>query len=45
MTEKKTTLSFLRNQDWKKFKIESKKVNKLLPNIPMRNITEINELI
>ena len=45
MTEKKTTLPSLRNQDWKKIKIEIEKVNKSLPNIPTSNITELNELI
>ena len=30
----KITLPFLRNQDWKKVKIDTEKVNKLLPNIP-----------
>ena len=43
MTEKKTTLPSLRDQDLKKVKLE--KVNKLLPNIPTNNMTELNELI
>ena len=45
MTEKKITLPSLRKQDWKKIKIETEKVNKLLPDILMGNITELNELI
>ena len=40
MTEKKTTLLSLGIQDWKK-----SQGNKLLPNIPTGNITELNELI
>ena len=44
-TEKKTIQLSFRNQDWKKVKVERKNVNKLLPNIPMGNITELNELI
>ena len=35
----------LRNQNWKKVKVETKKVNKSLKHIPTDNITEINELI
>ena len=45
MTEKKITLPSLRSQDWKNVKVETEKVNKLLPNIPMDNITELSELI
>ena len=45
MTEKKTTLPPLRNQDWKKVKVETEKIIKLLPNIPTDNVTELNELI
>ena len=40
MTEKKTTLPSLMNQDWKKVKAETEKVNKLLPYIPSGNITK-----
>ena len=40
MTEKK-----INNQDWEKEKVETKKINKLLVNIPTQNITEVNELI
>ena len=46
MTENKTTLSSLENQDCKrKLKVETIKVKKLLTNIPTRNITVTNELI
>ena len=45
MTEKKTTLTFFRNQDWKKVKVETENGSKLLPNIPTHDITELNELI
>ena len=45
MTVKKTTLPSLRNQDWKKVKVETEKVNKLLINIPTNNISEQNDLI
>ena len=43
MTEKKTTLLSIWNQDWKK-SVETEKVNKLLPNIPTSNITKLNVL-
>ena len=42
MTEK-TILPFFNNQDWKKFK-KQKKINKLLSNITIDNITESNKL-
>ena len=45
MCEEKTTLQFLRNQDWKKVKLKTEKVNKVLQLIPKDNITELNELI
>ena len=45
MSEQKTTLPFLRNEDWKKIKEQSEKVNKLLQYIPTDNITKLNELI
>ena len=45
MTEKKTRLPSLKNLDKKKEKVETEKVNKLLPNIPRLNITELNEQI
>ena len=45
MTRKKTTLPPLRNQDWKKFKVDTESVNKLLPNIPTDDITELKKLI
>ena len=45
MTEKKTILPSLRNQDSKNVEVETEKVNKLLPNNPTGNITEVKELI
>ena len=45
MSEQKTTLPYLRNPNWKKIKVETEKVNKLLKHISMNNITELNELI
>ena len=45
MTEKKTRLPSLRNQKRRKVKVETEKINKLLPNIPKRDITELKELI
>ena len=42
--KKKTTLPSLINQDWNKVQVGSEKVNKLLPNSPTGNITELNEL-
>ena len=45
MTEKKTTLPSLRKEDWKKVKVETEKINKLLIYISTDNITELNELI
>ena len=45
ITEKKTTLPSLRNQDWKKVKVENGKVNKLITNIPKCCITELDMLI
>ena len=40
MTGKKTTSASFRSQDWKKVKVEFKKVNESLTNIPTDNITE-----
>ena len=45
MSEQKTILPSPRNQDWKRVKIETKKVNKLLKHCPTNNITERNDLI
>ena len=45
MTEKKTTLPPPRNQDCKKVKVESEKVNRLLSNIQMGKITDLYKLI
>ena len=45
MSSEKTTLPSLRNIEWKTLKIETNKINHILPYIPMNNITELNELI
>ena len=45
MSEKKTTLPSLRNQDWRTIKFETEKVNDLLTNIPTNEITELDDLI
>ena len=43
--EKKTTLFYLRNQDWRTVKSEIEKANDLLTNIQTNDITELNYLI
>ena len=45
MSEKKTTLPSLRNQDGKTARVETYKINELLTHISTYNITELNELI
>ena len=35
MTEKKEALPSLKNHDWEKIRSETKKVNRLLKNIPL----------
>ena len=45
MSEKKTTLPSLRNQDWRTVKSETETVNDLLSNIPTNDITDLNDLI
>ena len=46
MSEKKTTLQSLRNQNWKIVKIEIEKIiNKRITHTSANNITELNELI
>ena len=45
MSENKTTLPSLRNQDWKTVKTENEKINELLTNMSMNNIAVLNELI
>ena len=42
MSEKKTILLSLRNQDWRTVKSETEKVNDLLTNIPTNDITVLN---
>ena len=45
MNGEKTILPSLRNIEWKTLKIETTKINHILPYIPTNNITELNELI
>ena len=45
ISSEKTTLPSLRNIEWKTLKIETNKINHILPYIPTNNITELNELI
>ena len=45
MSSEKTILPSLRNIEWKTLKIETNKINHILPYIPTNNITELNELI
>ena len=45
MSSEKTILLSLRNIEWKIIKIETNKINHILPYIPTNNITELNELI
>ena len=44
MSEKKTRLPSIRNQDWKTIKTETEKINELLTYISTNNLTELNEL-
>ena len=45
MNSEKTILPSLRNIEWRTLKIETNKINQVLPYIPTNNITELNELI
>ena len=45
MNSEKTILPSLRNIEWKTFKIETNKLNHILPYISTNNITELIELI
>ena len=45
MSSEKTTLPSLRNLEWKTLKLETNKINHILPYISTNNITELNELI
>ena len=45
MSKKKTTVLFLRNQNWRTVRSETEKVNNLLTYIPTNNITDLNDLI
>ena len=44
MSEKKTTLPFLRDQNWRTVKSKTEKMDDLLKNIPT-NIIDLNDLI
>ena len=44
MNREKTTLPLLKNIEWKTPKIETNKINHILPYIPTNNITELNKL-
>ena len=44
MSEKKTTLPSIRNQDWRIVRSQTEKVNDSLTNIPTNDITELNDL-
>ena len=45
MSEKKTTLPSLKNQDWKTINAESEEISELLTRISTNNITEFNKRI
>ena len=45
MSSENAILPSLRNIEWKTLKIETNKINHILPYIPTNNITELNELI
>ena len=45
MYEKKTSLSLLRNQDWKTVKAQNEKINILLIHASMGHSSEVKELI
>ena len=45
MKSEKTILPSLSNIEWKTLKIETNKINHILPYIPTNNVTELNELI
>ena len=42
MSEKKTKLQLVRNQNSKAVEVETEKINELLTRISMKNITELN---
>ena len=45
MSCEKTILPSIRNIEWKTLKIETNKIDHILPYIPTNNSTELNELI
>ena len=44
INSKKTTLPSLRNIEWRILKIETNKINQVLPYMSTKNINELNEL-
>ena len=45
MNSEKTNLPSLRNIEWRALKIETNRINQILPCISTNNITELNLLI
>ena len=45
MSNEKNILPSFKNIEWKTLKIETNKINNILPYIPTNNITDLNELI
>ena len=45
MSENKSRVPSLRNEDCRTIKVETKQINELFTNISTNNITESNELI
>ena len=45
MNREKTTLSSLKNIEWRTVKTKTNKINQVLSYISTKNITELNELI
>ena len=45
MTEKKSTFPSIKNQDYKKVKLEIERINELLKNISTDTISELNKLM
>ena len=43
--KKKSTLSSLRNIEWREFKTETEKINQVQANVSTQNITELNKQI
>ena len=45
MNSVKTTLTSLRNIEWRRLKTETNKINQIIPYISTNNITDLNDLI